>query len=390
MIKNIPLLRAGFRPFFLFAGLFAMMHIPLWLCQWSGRLNPAAPFDPLLWHGHEMLFGFGTAVVAGFLLTAVPNWTATPAVAGGPLALLAGLWLAARLAFLGGGGLPVWLAAALDMAVLPLLAALLAGPLVKAGKARNMIFLGLLTVLALADGLVLAQIIGAAADTGRHGLALAVFTLVLMIGIVGGRIIPAFTQSGLQAAGIAWQAARIPGLEPAAVGLLALVAAAEAIAPGSAAAAALCLVAALLHALRLAGWRGWRTARLPLLWVLHLGYLWLPLGLAAVGLAGLEMIPLSFEAALHGLTVGAVGTMVLGVMSRAALGHGGRPLKPAPATVAAYLLVWVAAWLRLAAPLADSAGVLWLSGLAWSGGFALFVLVYAPICLRARADGRPG
>lgn len=389
MIADIPLLRAGFRPFFLAAGLFAVLHVPLWLAQLAGGLAPATPVDALLWHGHEMLFGFGGAVVAGFLLTAVPNWTASRPLSGRPLALLAGLWLAARLAFLCGRWLPGWLAPALDLAFPPLLAALLAGPLIRAGKARNMIFLGLLAVLTLADALTLAEVAGLA-DSGRNGLSLAVFTLVLMIGIVGGRIIPAFTQSGLQAAGIAWQSRRIPLLEPLALGLLAMVAAAQAWAPGSPAAALLCLAAAPLHALRLVAWQGWKTRRLPLLWVLHLGYLWLPLGLGAVGLAGLGLIPLTYETALHGLTVGAIGTMTLGVMSRAALGHGGRPLKAAPITVAAYLLVWSAAWARLAAPLGDGQDLLRLAGLLWTAGFALFVLAYAPICLGPRADGKPG
>ena len=389
MFADLPFLRAGFRPFFLFAGLFALAHIPVWLCLMAGRTALPLAFDPMLWHGHEMLFGFGTAAVAGFLLTAVPNWTGSPGVSGRPLALLAGLWLAARLAFLAGPGLSHWLAPALDLAFLPLLASMLAGPLIRTGKSRNLIFLGLLTILCLADGLVLAAMTGLA-ETGRNGLALALFTLVLMIGIVGGRIIPAFTQSGLQAAGIAWQARRLPGLEPAALALLGGVAIAEALAPGGAPGSALCLAASVVHAVRLAGWQGWRTGRLPLLWVLHLGYLWIPLGLAVVGLAGFGLLPLSHEAALHGLTVGAIGTMTLGVMSRAALGHGGRPLTAAAATVAAYLLVWSAAWLRLSAALADSHDLLWLSGLAWSGGFALFVLVYAPICLKPRADGKPG
>ncbi|HIJ63131.1 MAG TPA: NnrS family protein [Rhodospirillaceae bacterium] len=389
MFADLPFLRAGFRPFFLFAGLFAMLHIPVWLVLITGQAALPLAFDPMLWHGHEMLFGFGTAAVAGFLLTAVPNWTGSRGVSGWPLALLAGLWLAARLAFLAGPGLTLWAAPALDLAFLPTLAAMLAGPLIRTGKSRNLVFLGLLTVLCVADGLILAAMTGMA-ETGRNGLALALFTLVLMIGIVGGRIIPAFTQSGLQAVGVAWQGHRLPGLEPAALALLGGVAIAEALAPGAAAGSALCLAAAVAHGLRLAGWQGWKTRRLPLLWVLHLGYLWIPLGLAAVGLAGFGLLPLPHEAALHGLTVGAIGTMTLGVMSRAALGHGGRPLVPAAATVAAYLLVWSAAWLRLSAPLADTHNLLWASGLAWSGGFALFVLVYAPICLRPRADGRPG
>jgi uncharacterized protein involved in response to NO len=387
---GLPLLQAGFRPFFLLAGLVAALQVPLWLAQWLNGVSLQLSYAPSLWHGHEMLFGFGGAALSGFLLTAVPNWTGVPTPKGWRLGLLAGMWLAARLAFALGGLLPPWLAAGLDLLVLPGLGLAVLGPLRKSGNRHNLIFLGVLSVLTLADGLVLAEMCGWGA-LGRNGLYLAVFLFVTMIGIVGGRIIPGFTQGGLRQIGIVVEIAKRPRLDGAALGLLAATAVAEAVAPGSSWAGALCLAAAAAHGVRLAGWQGWRTGRVPLLWVLHLGYLWLPLGLGLMGLASLwSGAPLSPADALHGLTVGAIGSMILGVMSRACLGHSGRPLVPARATVAAFVLVAAAAWLRVWAPLVDMSAGLWLSGLAWSAGFALYVTVTAPICLKPRPDGKAG
>jgi len=386
---GIPLLRAGFRPFFLLAGSQAALQVPVWLAQVAGGLSLRLPYGANLWHGHEMLFGFGGAAVAGFLLTAVPSWTGIPTPRGRWLGAFAALWLAARLAFALGGLLPPWVAAALDLPFLPLLGVMVAVPLLRAGKWRNTMFLGILAVLTGADALVLAEM-GGLADCGRNGLFLALFALILMVGVIGGRIIPAFTQSALRQAGIAWQPRAAPLLEKLAVASLAAVAVLEAVLPGSSWAGLACLAAAPLHLLRLVRWEGWRARRIPLLWVLHLGYLWLPLGLMLMGVAGLAPDLLRPEQALHGLSAGCIGTMVLAVMSRAALGHGGRPLVPARPIVAAYVLVWGAAWVRVFGPLVDPLPALWLSGLAWSAGFALFVMVYAPICLSPRADGQPG
>jgi uncharacterized protein involved in response to NO len=386
---GMPLLRAGFRPFFLLAGVQATLLVPLWLAQVLSGLSLSLPYTPSLWHGHEMIFGFGGAAVAGFLLTAIPNWTGIATPTGGKLGALVALWLAARIGFALGGALPPWVAAVPEMLFLPAVGIGIAVPLIRAGKPRNTVFLALLAVLTVADGLVVAEMNGLA-STGRNGLYLGLFLLVTMIGIIGGRIIPGFTQNGLRQAGIAWQPPQRPLLDKLCIVSLVAVAAAEAASPGAVWGGALCLVAAGLHAVRLAGWNGWRTTRIPLLWVLHLGYSWVPVGLFLVGTAALAPSWLGAGEALHALTVGAVGTMVLGVMSRAALGHSGRPLVLAPMTVAAYLLVWSAGWLRVLGPLVDPTIGLWLSGLAWSLGFALYVTVYAPICLSARADGKQG
>ena len=379
------LFSAGFRPFFLLAGAQAALMVPVWLIQYLTGVTLNLPYAPLLWHGHEMVFGFGSAAIAGFLLTAVPNWSGAAPVKGRPLMVLAALWLAARAAFALGGIVPPLVAGALDLAFLPLLGFLLAKPLVGAGKLHNIAFLPILGVLILADGLVVAEMAGAA-DSGRLGLYLGLFMLLLMISIIGGRIIPGFTVGGLRARGIVVQLKSRPWLDRAAIAALVATAAAVLAAPESGAAGGLAILAAALHAARLSGWHGWKTGGVPLLWVLHLGYAWLPLGLLLLGLSA--FVPaITPQMALHGLTVGCVGLMVLGVMSRAALGHSGRRLEPSRLTVAAYALVAVSAVVRVFGVMVDPIAGLWLSGLLWSAGFALYLVVYAPICLTPRQAG---
>jgi uncharacterized protein involved in response to NO len=376
---------AGFRPFFLLAGLQAVLMVPIWLVQYFSGLSLNLQYSPLLWHGHEMIFGFATAAIGGFLLTAVPNWTGAAPVKGRPLMALVALWLAARVAFALGSVVPPVLAGGLDLAFLPMLGFLLAKPLMGAGKLRNIAFLPILTLLTVADGLVVAEMIGMA-GTGRLGLYLGLFVVLLMVSIIGGRIIPGFTSGGLRQQGITIQPKSRPWLDKAAIGALAATAVAVLAAPGSSLAGVLAILAAVLHAVRLSGWYGWKTGGVPLLWVLHLGYAWLPLGLLLLGLS--SFVPaITPQAALHGLTVGCAGMMVLGVMSRAALGHSGRRLEPARLTVAAYGLVAAAAFVRVFGVMVDPSVGLWLSGLLWSVGFALYLTVYTPICLSPRQGG---
>ncbi len=384
-----PLFRAGFRPFFLLAGLQAALMVPAWLLLWLGGHGMALSYPPVLWHAHEMLFGFAGAAVAGFLLTAVPNWTGAPPLKGRPLMALTGLWLAARIAFDLGGLLPPSVAAVLAIAFLPCLALSLAGPLLAAGKPRNLVFLPILGLLTAAEGLVLAEMQGWG-SLGRNGLLLGVFILLLMIAVIGGRIIPGFTANGLRPLGRVVTPKSHPRLEKAAIGSLALAGLAWTVAPdGDSLAGGLALAAAALNAARLPGWYGWKTAPVPLLWVLHLGFAWLPLGLLLLGLSCfLPAVPM--QAALHGLTTGCIGLMVVGVMSRAALGHSGRALRPHRLTVVAYGSIALAGLIRTLGPLVDPDQALLLSGLAWSLGFALYAAVYAPICLAPRPDGRPG
>jgi uncharacterized protein involved in response to NO len=385
---DLPLFRAGFRPFFLLSGVQAALSVPAWLAQALNGLDLRLDYAPVLWHGHEMAFGFAAAAVAGFLLTAVPNWTGAKPLSGKPLAALTALWVAARLAFAVGGALPPWVAAALALPFLPVLAAVLARPLLAAGKLRNIAFLPILAVLTAAQGLVLAEMVGIG-GWGRQGLYLGLFVLLLLITVVGGRIIPGFTVNGLRQRNTVVQPRSSPWLDGASIGSLVVAAVVWLMMPDSPAAGALAILSGLLNAARLTGWCGLRTAGVPLLWVLHLAYAWLPVGLV---LLGLSCFVASFtpQMASHALTAGCIGLMTLGVMSRAALGHSGRPLLAAPLTAAAYVLVSLAAVVRVFGVMIDPSAGLMLSGLLWSGGFALYVAVYAPICLTPRADGRPG
>ncbi len=385
-VFDLPLFHAGFRPFFLLAGLQAAVLVPAWLSQLLAGVDLGLPYSALLWHGHEMVFGFAGAAVAGFLLTAVPNWTGTPMLKGAPVAALAGLWLATRIGFWLAGVLPAWVPALLAVAFFPALALVLAHRLIGAGKWRNIAFLPILAVLTVADALVQAEMLGMA-ETGRTGLRLGIFTLLLMITVVGGRIIPTFTANGLRPVGIVVQPKSRPRLDQSSIALLIVAALAAVFLPGSRESGGLLLVAGALQLARLAGWYGWRTTKVPLLWVLHLGYFWLGLGLLLLGLA--SFIPaLPPESALHALTVGCIGMMVLGVMSRVALGHTGRPLVAARPTVAAYGLIFLAAVIRVFGVMVDYTPALWLSAASWSGGYLVFVILYGPICLGPRADGR--
>jgi uncharacterized protein involved in response to NO len=376
----------GFRPFFLLAGAAAVALLAAWLLFYTGRMAPPAYYDLFTWHGHEMLFGYTVAVVAGFLLTAVRNWTGVPTPTGVPLAALALLWLAGRLVALLPWALPGWAIATVDLAFLPALAAALARPLLQQPQARQVVFLPLLLALAAANVLVHLQMLGVTVATARPALRFGVDVIVLIIAIIGGRVLPFFTQRGVGAQPRQW-----PAVEWAVAISTGGVAVADLLTAPPALLGPLAAAAALAHAARLWGWYDHRIWRMPLLWVLHLGYAWLVVGFAllACASAGLVIAP----PALHGLTVGAIGGLTLGMMARVALGHTGRPLQAAPAIGLACGLINAAAAVRVlaAAALPD-----WYpqavvgAGLLWIAAFGLFTAVYAPILVRARADGQPG
>ncbi|MBI5164520.1 MAG: NnrS family protein [Magnetospirillum sp.] len=382
---------AGFRPFFLGGAIQAAVMVPLWLMVYGGGLDLALPMNPALWHAHEMVFGFAGAAIGGFLLTAVPNWTSTAHVSGRPLMLAFAAWLAARVAYLACGMLPALVVAGVQMLYLPILAVLVGRPLLKAGRARNFIFLPVLGLFWLADGAMQLDWALGVGD-GMAAAYIAIGLVLVLIAIVGGRVVPGFTLSWLMMEGRVGDIRPVAWIEKGgAVGSVALGLVLAAAAPGSAAAGVVLLAAALIHGLRMAGWRGLSTLSNPVLWVLHLGYLWLVVGLALLGLASfLPGLPVS--AAVHALTAGATGTMVMGIMSRAALGHSGRPLEVASAIVGAYLLLSLGAALRVAAPMAGGAalGLTHAGGALWALGWLVFAVIYFPILTRPRADGKPG
>lgn len=381
----------GFRPHFLLAGLGAFVLIPAWALHLVAGLPLGSDWPPTLWHAHEMLYGFIAAAVAGFLLTAVPSWTGQKGYAGAPLALMAGLWLLARVLVASSARWPPLLVAAADLAFLPVLAALVAVPLLRS-RNRNTPLLFVVLLFWLCNlGFHLA-LLRADPPAARLCLVLGIDLVLVLVTVIGGRIVPAFTNSGLRQAGITVAIPSRRWLDLLAVASMVLVAASDAFLPDGTASGVIAAVAAFVQALRLAQWQPLRTRRLPLVWVLHLAYAWLPVGLAlkAATLLGGLLVGAFW---LHALTIGALTMMIVAVMTRASLGHSGRPLQVHPLTTLAYLLLAAAAIVRvfgLALMGLTYPQVIVLSALLWTTAFALFLVIYAPILWGPRADGKPG
>jgi uncharacterized protein involved in response to NO len=371
----------GFRTFFLLAGLASPLALACWLAfLFQGHRLPGH-LDPLLWHAHEMLFGFVGAMVAGFLLTAVPNWTGQNAASGRPLMLLGALWIAGRLLALGPSP---ELSALVDLAFLPALFTILFPPLLRSAAPPQKLFLPVLSALWVANLLFHLQALGYAA-TARWGLSLAVTVILLLITMIGGRVIPFFTRAALGN-----EPTRNSAGEVVCLALVAALPVMNHLSVPPAVIAAWGFSTALAHGLRCWGWSDRRLWKVPLLWVLYLGYGWMVLGFFLRGGAALGWWPES--AALHAFTAGAMGSLGLGIMARASLGHTGRPLLPARTTVLSFALLQVAALLRVTGPLLGLHRV-WafaLPGTLWCLSFLLFLWVYGPILTQPRADGRPG
>lgn len=383
-----PLLALGFRPFFLLAAILAAAAVPLWLLIYLGVLEPISHLPPTVWHAHEMVFGFAVAVIAGFLLTAATNWTGRRTATGAGLGALAALWIAGRVALIL-PGVPAWLAIGLDVAFLPILAVVLAIPLIATGNRRNVVFPIVLAVLGLINLAIHLGAIGAIDWDPSRRLRIAIDLILLVIGVLGGRVIPSFTKNALP------QAKVNPSPKASVLALLSIaaLAIAEMASDNSAIIGSVALAAGIVNALRMRGWGTFATLGTPILWILHAGYAWLAAGLVLRGVAELTGI-IPIDAGIHALTLGAVGSMIVGMMSRVALGHTGRSIVPAPLTIAAYWLVNAAALLRVAFALTfdDTLRAISLigSGALWSLAFACFLVVYWPILSRPRADGRPG
>jgi uncharacterized protein involved in response to NO len=384
-----PVFALGFRPFFLLAAVFAVAAVPLWLLVYQGLLTPASYLPPNVWHGHEMVFGFGVAVIAGFLLTAASNWTGRKTASGVWLAGLVALWIIGRTVVFSGDGLPAVLVAGLDVAFLPVLAVALAVPILAAGNRRNAIFPVVLLVLGAINLLIHLSAMGVVDWDPLTGLRIAIDLILVMIGVLGGRVIPSFTKNALPAAQVN------PCTKAGVLSLISLavlvIADAVDFSPEFVGAAA--LAAGILNALRMRGWGSLATIRHPILWILHAGYAWMAAGLVLRGLGALTDL-VSADAGIHALTVGTIGSMTIGMMSRVALGHTGRSMEPARLTVLAYWLVNAAALLRvLFSALSDESWrmvALMGSGALWSMAFLLFAMVYLPILCRPRIDGRAG
>lgn len=390
---HFTLFESGFRPFFLLAGMDALANMALWMAVYSHPdIWPARSIPAMYWHAHEMLFGFAAAAVAGFLLTAVPNWTGRPAYRGPALWLLTASWLGGRIAMLPFVPLPPLARMAIILSFFPALALTVAPALLQARKFKNIPFVGLLLLLFGAD-VCFQEGWGTSPELGQHiGLYAGLDIVLVMVVIIGGRIIPNFTRGALAKQGVAAEVQSRTWIERGAILSLLLMVVLDMALPLSKASGAATLATALFQVLRLSQWQGHRTLREPLLWVLHLGYGWLIIAL------GLKAAALLFDAAiaqhwLHALTVGALGTMILAVMSRAALGHSGRPLVAAKPMSISYLLVSAAAIARVLGPSLFPESydhVILLSGGLWMAAFAIYLTIYVPILLQPRRDGKAG
>ncbi len=380
----------GFRPFFLAAALWSAIALALGIGMLSGALHLPSRFDPLSWHIHEMLFGFVMAGVAGFLLTAIPNWTGRAPIAGVRLALLVAAWALGRAACLVSAWLPAWAAPVADLLFPLALALVVARELIAAGNRRNYPLLLPLAVLGAANLLMHLEALGAAVPPGL-GLRLGIATVLVLISVIGGRIIPAFTRNWLTARGATSLPAPVGPIDRLALGTLHASLLVWSLRPDAPWVGVLLLLGAAANLARLVRWRGAATLTEPLLSVLHLGYLWLVAGVALLGLSLLSpAIP--FAAAVHALTVGAFGTMLLAVMTRATLGHTGRGLHADGVTLAIYGLVTAAGVLRVVAawPSAMAFHGLLVAALCWIAAFGLFVGRYGPMLLTRSAIVRAG
>jgi uncharacterized protein involved in response to NO len=381
----------GFRPFFLLAGLYAAISVAAWLWVYRNGGWPLQSLPPQHWHGHEMIFGFISAGIAGFLLTAVPNWTGSRALAGPPLVALVLLWLAGRVAFSLGEFVPLWLLAVGELGFLPALLFAIAPSLLRAGN-RNWPMLGLLAAFLAADATFIAGVATHDALLSRTALLAALDIVLVLITIIGGRIVPAFTGNALRASGVQAVVRSSPVVERLVLLSMLAMLLGDVLVPHSYLTAAIVAVAAALQLWRLAGWLGWRTVKQPIVWVLHLAYLWLPVGLAlkAASLAG------DFGWAahwMHSLGAGAAGMMIMAVMTRASLGHTGRPLQAHTIVAVAYGLLAVAVIVRVFGPnllAMNYASAVLVSAALWIAAFVAYLAIYGPILVRPRADGKPG
>lgn len=382
--KGWPFLRLGFRPFYLGGTLVAALVVPLWLALFMGGISTSPAVPALLWHAHEMLFGFAVAIIVGFLMTAGKNWTGLATPRGASLAALALLWLGARIAALAGPGV---LYAVLDMALLPLVAGIFARLLLRAKNYRNLPLALILSLLAAANLVFHLATLGVLDVSAMTPLHAALGLIIMIESVIAGRVVPAFTMSatpGLRLQTTPTQERLTLGFT--AVGLLLWV-----FSPPGVWGLLVLLTAAGLHAKRLWRWRPMLTRHKPILWILHGAYAWIALGFLLLALAQMAWVPVS--AGVHALAVGATGGLIIGMATRTARGHTGRPLAVTRIEVVAYALVMAAALLRVVVPLLLPVfylAALVLSTVAWSAAFLIYLWVYAPWLMQTRLDGKDG
>lgn len=383
-----PIWRLAFRPFFLAGAVYALFAVPLWILAWSGSLGDWQPAGGwLAWHRHEMVFAFATAIIAGFLLTAVQTWTGRPSLSGRPLVVLAVIWLAARLAWL--LNLPLWALIPLELLFLVVLAAQMARLLWAVRQKRNypiVVVLGLLTAV---DALTLAGLATGQDAWQRQGAIAGLWLVGAMMTLIGGRVIPFFTQRGL---GRVQQVKAWPWLDGSLLVGTALIGVLHAF--GWALSAqpligVLFLVLGAGHLLRQARWYDAGIWGVPLLWSLHLAMFWLVVACVGLGLWHLGVLQLS-SPWLHAFTVGSMAGLILAMIARVTLGHTGRPLQPPAGVTAAFILLNLGTVARVFLGVAWPLHGMWLAAACWALAFGIYAWQYAPMLCQARVDGHPG
>ena len=384
--KTIRLLALGFRPFYLLAALSTIITIPLWALIFTGVLH--TPIPGIWWHSHEMIFGFSGAIIIGFLYTAGRNWTGLMTPTGGTLAALAALWLAGRLAMGLGSGL--W-AAIVDAAFLPPAGTLLLYIFIKAQNRRNYLIGALPILLGLINLLFHLCTLRIIPVEPLMTVHIALALIVALIIVISGRVVPMFTTNGLRTGNTlkvpVWRNKR---LEYAALIVTTLALLGWALGISAWATVPLLLTAAVLHLIRSWGWRPWATRHVSMLWILHLSCLWIPAGLILLAAAQMNAAPVS--AGVHALAIGTIGGLIIGMITRTALGHTGRMLIAGKAETISYALVQLAAFIRVVTiftPTAVYIGGIHLTATLWTLAFIVYLWRYTPILIYARADGRP-
>jgi uncharacterized protein involved in response to NO len=384
---NYPIFALGFRAFFALAGLFALILITLWSSIFDGSLVTDNYFPNTYWHAHEMLLGYSIAVIAGFLLTAVKNWTGIQTIQGNQLAGLCLLWIYGRVVPFYSELLPDVLIALIDFSFLPTLAFFVAKPILKSGHYRNLLFIGLLLLMALGNALIHAEILGVSENSAWIGLNLVIAIILMMILVIAGRVFPFFTERGLKGV----MAIRNPVLDGLAIAASALVFGLLIFDINGLFLTVCAVLAVIANFVRVSGWYVQRIWYVPLLWVLYLGYGWIMLGFVFVALSSLSLVPPSL--AIHAFTVGGIGMLTLGMMARVSLGHTGRVMKASNTIAIAFALINVAAIFRVLMPalLPDwYSSFLVVSTYSWLAAFSLFIFIYTPILSTARIDGQAG
>lgn len=385
------LLAYSFRIFFPLAALYAAVAILAWIAFLLGWALPVPSTLNSLWHAHEMLYGFVSAAIAGFLLTAMTNWTGAPPLAGRGLAALMALWLAGRVAMWNVASLPYWLIALVEGLFLPVMALYVAVILQRYGNKRNFVLVAVLLGMATGNGLMHCAVLLDKPVLAAAGRDFGLDLITLLMIVVAGRITPAFTLNWLRMRGVQVSPPFWPWLTPLAMGSVIVLALSHLLGLPDGVVGLLAMLAGVVNLLRLASWRGWQALAEPLLWILHAAYLFIPIALLARAAFLLGFMDnASFW--YHALGIGAIGTLILGVMTRVSVGHTGRPMRLLPGAIFIYIGVLCALVMRLLVSLGwfDYSLGLTIAAVTWVGAFVLFAGIYGPLLNRPRPDGRAG